>query len=208
MNHVSFDPWVGKDFQTGGVFRKKIMALGESFYCSDEEAVNGLTTTVVSDYLNSRKGVITPTQGGWCNTYLKFERALVNFETSPEDSIRIWDSILFYNYLQIPMDGTRKTGTWKDFENAEIPFFEVLEKYAPDCIIVWGMRLYSMLPDTCWKESLDEKLDDGYILRKGIYKLSSGKEIKTVAIYHPSVGFSWDYWHNSIAPFLGLSAKF
>ena len=33
MKHVFFKPWVGKDYSTGGIFKKKILVVGESHYC-------------------------------------------------------------------------------------------------------------------------------------------------------------------------------
>lgn len=207
MEQVKIEPRVGKDYQTGGVFNQKVMALGESFYCTKEEAVADLTDKVVQDYLNYRHGIISKTQGKWCNTYLKFERVLVNHETTPEESKKIWDSILFYNYLQVTMDGARTTGTWQDFENAGTPFLEVLNKYQPDVVIVWGVRLYSLMTDDCWEKSTDERLKDGYVLRKGIYRLSNEKSVNVIAIYHPSTGFSWDYWHDAISPFINLKCN-
>ena len=33
MEHVFFKPWVGKDYESGGIFGKKILVLGESHTC-------------------------------------------------------------------------------------------------------------------------------------------------------------------------------
>ena len=35
-----------------------------------------------------------------------------------------------------------------------------------------------------------------------IYLLSNGKQVKVMAVNHPSVGYSWDYWYKVIQRFL------
>ena len=80
-------PWEGKNYKKGGFFGKKILVIGESFYCSEEEAVSTLTDKVINDYLAIRRGEYRENNGRWTNTYLKFERSLVGKETTPEDSL-------------------------------------------------------------------------------------------------------------------------
>ena len=47
MEDVKFLPWEGENYQKGGFNGKKILVIGESFYCSEEEAVATLTTNIV-----------------------------------------------------------------------------------------------------------------------------------------------------------------
>ena len=130
-----------------------------------------LTDKIVTDYLAIRKGESRDNNGRWTNTYLKFERSLKGKETNPEDSKEIWNSIAFYNYLQIPMSGARESGTTMDYKNAEKAFFEVLNELQPDLIIVWGVdRLFDNLPEDNWK--MGESLDyDGWPIKNGYYQL-------------------------------------
>jgi hypothetical protein len=198
MEHVKFKPWKGDNYEKDGVFRKKILAIGESFYCSEKDAVATLTDKVVNDYLAIRDGKYRENDGGWTNTYLKFERSLQGKETSPEDSHKIWNSIAFYNYLQVPMSGARESGSAIDYKNAEIAFFEVINELQPDLIIVWGVgRLFNNLPEDNWEwgESLDV---DGWPIKNGYYKLKNGEKKRCIAVYHPSTGYQWDWWHKVI----------
>ena len=198
MKHVIFKPWEGKNYQTGGIFKKKILVIGESFYCSEEDAVDTLTDKVVTDYLAIRDGESRNNNGGWTNTYLKFERSLTGEETPPEDSHIIWNSIAFYNYLQVPMSGARESGSTIDYKNAENAFFEVINELQPNIIIVWGVgKLFNNLPEDNWKwgESLEF---DGWPIKNGYYKLENGKEARCIAVYHPSSGYQWDWWHKVI----------
>ena len=61
MNKAFFQPYVGKDYSTGGIFGKRIMVLGESHYCEEgctdcgnmanHRECMAFTNGVVSDYL-------------------------------------------------------------------------------------------------------------------------------------------------------------
>lgn len=71
---------------------------------------------------------------------------------------------------------------------------EVIEKYQPEYIIVWGKRLWNNLPNVGWQDG-DDIVVDGYPVATGAYLLSNGKLVKVMAVNHPSVGYSWDYWY-------------
>lgn len=201
MKHVVFKPWIGNEYQTGGIFKKKILVIGESFYCSEEEAEKyaaTLTKKVVEDYLAIRNGELRENDGKWTNTYLKFERSLVNEETTPEKSRKIWNSIAFYNYLQVPMSGARESGSIIDYKNAEEGFFEVINELEPDLIIVWGVgKLFCNLPEDRWKWG-EQLVVDEWSIKNGYYQLNNGKNARCVAVYHPSTGYQWDWWHKAI----------
>lgn len=201
MKYVRFEPWKGKNYLTSGLNGKKILAIGESFYCSEEEAdkfASTLTEKVVNDYLAIRNGEFRENKGEWTNTYLKFERSLVGEETTPERSREIWNSIAFYNYLQIPMSGARESGSPIDYKNAEKAFFEVINELQPDLIIVWGVgKLFNNMPEDRW--TWGKRLDvDGWDINNGYYQLDNEKQVRCIAVYHPSTGYQWDWWYKVI----------
>lgn len=202
MTKPFFNPWVGQDYSSGGIFGKRIMVLGESHYCSDmcptcgadfNCECNEFTTNVVKIYLDHNNE-----RESWMNTFLKFERSLVNHETTPEESLKIWNSLLFYNYLQTAMPGARVAGTTEQYKAAEEPFFSVLEQYQPDLLIVWGVRLWDNMPWEHWEDGVQMKVDD-FEISNGFYELSNGKKVRAVCVYHPSSGYSWDYWYKVIS---------
>lgn len=204
MKNVFFEPWVGKDYHSGGIFKKRILVLGESHYCGSPncmgkcglknfpEGCEDLTTTgVIEKYLSGFKD-------GWTNTWLKFERSLVNKVTSIEDSNAIWNSLAFYNFLQVAMQKAREGGTFQDYEDAREAFLEVIELLKPELIIVWGVtRLFDNLPDKGWIPG-DEKLIDNYPIRNGYYQLVDGTKSRVIGVYHPSTGYTWDWWYKVI----------
>lgn len=196
-----FYPWVGKNYKTGGLFNRKIMILGESYYCGEDckECGNSevfdcsqFANDVIKSYID-----VNVERKRWMSTFLKFERSLVNHVTSPKESKAIWDSLIFYNYLQFAMHGPRQAGTYEQYKASEEPFFSVLEQYQPDLMIVWGTRLWSHLPGERWEDG-QQLLVDNYPIKNGYYRLTSGKKVRTICVYHPSAGYSWDYWYRVI----------
>lgn len=194
MKHVKLSPWVGKNYQQG-IQGKKIMVLGESHY-ADHECDENFTTEIIADhFLNP-----ADPHEGWKNTYTKFERALAGHELSQTEKEELWNSFLFYNFIQEPLTGARMKPTEEQYKAAQIPFLEVLEEYQPDCVIVWGDRLYNSLPQ-CGK--IGEYITGQFWEKETWkYQLLNGHEVTVMAIQHPSGGFSWDAWHEMISKFI------
>ena len=191
MNKVHYLPWIGKDYPAGGIFKQKILVLGESHY-TDEEKGPDFTRNVVSDYLNPEVE-----RDSWMPTFLKFERSLVGHVADQREREAIWNSVAFYNYLQETVSGPREAGSKGMYERAEEPFFQVLNELRPDMLIVWGYRLWNHLPNDNWVECDDIFIDD-YKVRQGAYRLEDGTTVKVVCVYHPAAPYRWDYWHRVI----------
>ena len=201
MEHIFFKPWVGKKYQTGGIFKKRILAVGEGHVCGGCDKC-GIKYSPECEDLNTSKVVneyLTGCGGKWTPTYRKFERSLVNKETTIEESNEIWHSIAFFEFLQVAMDDSRKAGTHEDYMEGQKAFLEVIEDLQPELIIVWGVsRLFYYLPEDGWSEG-DPLIIDGYDVKNGYYQLKSGKEARCIAVYHPSAGYSWDRWYKVIS---------
>jgi hypothetical protein len=74
------------------------------------------------------------------------------------------------------------------FENSVEAFFEVLKKYEPDVIFVWGKRLWEKLPSECFSDG--KKI---FNKSNGFYK-NGTKNIPIFFINHPSSGFDKKFW--------------
>ena len=197
MKNVHFLPWVGKEYQQG-ISGKRIMALGESHYCANPttEAVPTLTQSIIADLTD----VDSPHEH-YKNTYTKFERALEGKVVLPADKLKLWNSVLFYNYVQEPISGARVAPTTQQFTDSEGAFFQVLEAHQPDVILVWGQRLFANLP----KENANPQsitFADGTTSNMLSYRLSNGHTVRALQITHPSAGFDWSYWHEAILSFI------
>lgn len=194
MYPLTFQPFVGRDYSSGGMFGKRILVLGDSHYGSVPEPT--ITRDVLGWYLDD-----SVEREGWMNTFLKFERSLVGHETDRTETRRIWNSLLFYNYLQVLLSGPREAGTDKQYADSADAFFEVIDRYKPEVIIVWGKRVWQHLPWNGWCEG-NPLTVDGYGVDNGTYTRRDGGKVKVVCVYHPSVGYSWDYWYKVISLFL------
>lgn len=120
-------------------------------------------------------------------------------DTTPVESRKIWDSIAFYNFLQRAMNGPRQAGAYTDYENSEPAFWDVMEELQPDVMIAWGVtRMYCNMPGgDAWSQEEDIVVD-GYHNRNGWYTLKSGKRVRAIWVYHPSAGYSWNWWNKVI----------
>lgn len=200
MSKVFFKPWIGKDYPEGGIFGKRILALGEAHLCGGcpecgrefaEECEDMRTPDIVRFYLDNHRGV-------WSRTFRKFERVLSGGCTDNDDSMRIWESIAFYNYVQVALSAARTSPTDEDYAAAEEPFFEVINELRPDLIIAWGKtRLYGGMTGRYWEPGEYISVD-GLVAPTGFYTLTDGTKVKIVWISHPSSGFSPEKWHNVI----------
>lgn len=195
MHKLNFHPWIGNHYSTTGFAGKRILALGESHYCDkSSDATEDITRKVIADLFDPQSE-----HEAYKNTYTKFAEALLGRDSlSFEDKERFWNSIAFYNYVQVPMTGARVAPSQKDFNDSEAAFFEVLESLRPDIVIVWGSRLYNNLPQGGLQGD-DLRAPDGHWVETWRYFLGDRKEVKIVPIMHPSSSFSPEYWHQFLS---------
>ena len=206
MSDIRFNPWVGDKYALGIIgydangkviygtasqVGKKILVLGESHYCAnpETEATAFLTIDIIADILNPDSE-----WEAYKNTYTKFIKSLIGSiaDLEQNDKENAWQHVVFYNYVQTPMSGARVAPTAEDFKNSERAFFEVLQTYKPDVVIVWGNRLYNNLPKG------GKQLDDLTIATGNFTGNSTemwsynvcGRDIAVMPITHPSTGYS------------------
>lgn len=215
--NVKFIPWIGPEYEYGirgfdnnghiiygtkdnpGI---KVAVLGDSHYCANQsEAVKTITNTVIKDLLQKESEFEQ-----YKNTYTKFIKSFTGYidEFTNDSKIEAWHHILFYNYVQEAMERPRQSPSEKQFSEAQIPFFEILEKNSPDVIIVWGKRLYNNLPQ-CGKQypdlDLTPDLGNGCSMEIWAYEVK-GKWIPIIAINHPSGAYSYKKWATAIRCFI------
>lgn len=77
---------------------------------------------------------------------------------------------------------------------------EALDKYQPEYVVVWGKRLWDKMPGERWQDG-EAIVVDGCSTATGAYLLSNGRRVKAMAVNHPSVGYSWDYWYRVLEKF-------
>ena len=192
---IFFKPWVGSEYYSGGVYSKRVLVLGESHY-GDAPDTSDDTIGTIKEFVYDYWG--EPYQ----QTFLCFERALAGREINQEEREQLWNSVMFYNYFQKSTTGPRTAPDMTAKKESEEAFRELLEQYQPDFIIVWGARLYQLLPAWDGTETKIKISDDSTPVWH--YKIN-GKTILAMSIHHPSspTGKDWTYWHMFHKAFIG-----
>lgn len=217
MEHINFRPWVGKNYFSQGYKGKRILVLGESHYCCElceggkcyplctkekmEEGCFSQTEDVLEAFVHSYSGE------SYEQTFLCFERGIWGKEATQEEREELWNGVVFYNYLQFDQAGPRKAIMPEYWAESELAFKEMLERYMPDYIIVWGVRLYEGLPDWGGKHSLLH-ISENDSTDVWTYTIQE-KKIPALLVHHPSspTGKNWSYWHEVYEKFWNYNVK-
>jgi len=191
MDFVKILPWVGEKYYQG-FCGKRVLVLGESHYCENKsDFSSSLTSDIIADLFDSNSD-----HEPYKNTYTKFVESMVGKDTlTISDKKEFWNSVIFYNYVQVPISGPRIAPSTDDFRMSENAFNEVLELYHPEIVIVWGKRLYNNLPQT-GKQGADLRSSSGDWIETWNYSLTDGSYVEVIPIMHPSAAFSPNYWNN------------
>ncbi len=200
MKNVFFKPWIGENYESGGIFDQKILVLGESHYCDGCDKCSGAPTYgECADFtINVVQKIINGDSSRWSGTFRKFERSLIGRDTTSKEASKIWQSLAFYNYLQVAVPNPREAGDWYDCDNSETAFFEILDHLNPDLLIVWGVtRMWDNMPSKGWNNG-PQIVIDGYSVKNGWYTLGNGHRVRAIWVYHPSTGYSWEWWNKVI----------
>jgi hypothetical protein len=200
MNNVFFRPWIGNQYgRDGSVFSQKILVLGDSHYTDELEVTEiatkheqscDFTTGVIHDYLDE------DIKGPWKSTFTKFMNSFVL------DSVHggcsrdgLWNSVAFYNYLQIPAGSTTRLTQHFNYteEKDKSAFLEIIEELEPDIIISWGNKVWDVIPEDFGYGNyvVNEEFSDFFYT----YPFKA-RDLKLIGITHPSTSYKSSYWAN------------
>ena len=190
------EPWIGKDYQTG-INDCQVLAIGESHYCKNvDQFTPKITQEIIRDLYDPNSEFEY-----YKNTYSKFVNAIAGEKQNFYGKEIWWNKLAFYNYIQTPMSGPRKSPKKAEYQQSEEAFWEILEKIRPTHLIVWGYRLYNNLPQKgCGLSSII--MSDGSEIEQWQYNLKDRTPIKVLRMKHPSSSYSTSYWHEAITKFL------
>ena len=166
--------------------------------CSFEEMedCSNFTQRIVKSYIDFRKDIIEK-QGWMTKTFYRFDKIFYGKENvTMEESLKLWNSISFYNFLQTAYIGEASNVSYSDDDYAlSTPLFcNVIKELKPNLLIVWGNRAYYHLPNTNWLRGTNYS---------GKYLIDNENEIKCIRIYHPSRANVSD-WHSILTDFIGM----
>ena len=191
-----FDPWVGSNYGCDGI--QKVMIVGASHYCEESGAAvdkcpcgcgkssvrcRGMTRKVIHCYLTSED------RTGWVKTYTKFINSLYGREATQTEREVVLDHVVFMNYLQ-RVEGSGSGEKHNEYFKAPCHFHafcNVVLRYRPDVVIVWGDRVWrAMLDSIC--EWNNEAEMDWQLAKSGLSAdvRISDFTFKMLSVYHPS----------------------
>ena len=207
--NIFFEPWIGKLYgKENSLFKKKIMVLGASSYCGtctdcgDRQkypgCTNFLSRVVVADYLGHTKNPDKKKKTSWKKTYSSFINSMLGKSSSKNDRERFFDSVVFYNYLQVSAGDNASSAHLYPHGDSRYyaAFLEVLEKCSPDVVICWGDRVW----ENC-KNKASGKIDEtgvpfGGTTFKNFFRLPyDGGSALFIGVKHPCSGFGRNIHH-------------
>jgi len=210
--NIFFSPWVGKYY--GGkqcLFSKKILVLGDSHYCDEcpecgktkqnPDANCDFTKKIVEIYLG-RSPRQPGTKDRWMGTFSSFINALRGESCTDDERGLVFDSIVFYNYLQESAGDNPNAASYYDHNDKKHrdAFDEVIEMHRPDVIFAWGNRLWDLLSDGHEMGetiSMEGKAFDKY------FSYKAGEAVTTVVgLQHPCWCFKRQHNHELMSKFL------
>lgn len=69
------------------------------------------------------------------------------YDTEKSDTIAIWNSIAFYNFLQTANNPNARITYFGEYYGKFLPYlWKVLDELSPDIVIVWGKKVWGYLP--------------------------------------------------------------
>jgi hypothetical protein len=201
---VEIKPYIGGNYFNTSL---KLLILGESAYDRDHEGDKDLLVNAITDIKNGKDTMYTK----WPQTKRFYTKVfnLLNGESRWDNQSSFWDDVCFYDYVQKLMDRSKQKVPPEYYENARLPFFEVLKKTEPDIVIVLGKKgLYDNLPPFDGEEGKKIKIRgiDEFIATWK-YNINE-KTIYAGRIQHPSsYGFKKDIWTKLCSKFLNEYEK-
>ena len=204
---VIFIPWIGSQYFNGGIFGKKILALGDSHYC--EDCVNCLTCGIFGSTPQEMGNCRNLTCNAvklfldeeseferWKNTFKRFSGVMAGgHKTTNDENCKIWNSISFYNFVQTAKKPRPRLTYPKEAYEKSLPILlHVFDNLSPDLVIVWGKNAWNNLPSDGW-EWLDIRTGKNRVA--GRYNDGKSNAL-FLYINHPSAGPGYDKWSSVI----------
>lgn len=136
FRHVKFLPYVGPNYADSS---QRVLLLGIKFHSIDPAAISENSAFDCVDlYLNHDDNYVE----SFFDTY---DRAIDTVRAENESRREAWERIVFYNYTQVVMLMPNAMPPQSQIDKDDAPFAEVLLKYKPNKVVVWGKSLYDKI---------------------------------------------------------------
>jgi hypothetical protein len=200
MEKVFYEPWIGDNYCTGGVFQRRILVLGESYYEDPDRYV--LPRTFTKDHVEGHiegKRMRTVTR-----FYNRVARVFLGRPLTLTERRGFWHSIAHYTFVQAPVGkkpSDRPTpGLW---EGGRESFLSVVQQHIPEFILVLGCELWCHLPDPKETETVNIGGEQVHTYK---YLIGIGNHALACHINHPSSRkFKSESWYPFVVEAIKLA---
>lgn len=158
MKNVNFYPWRGVKYESG-INDNKILILGESHYCKDQEGDQKSHHTCPKEYCNycltscmdwecHGKTIDTIYEHIHKNSYWAqntFELHVNGHPLTKDERFEFWHHLAFYEFIQFAQPEPKLSLKQGDPSQNMKAFHEILGLLNPNKIIIWGKRFYHLL---------------------------------------------------------------
>jgi len=196
---LTWFPWIGNNYEKGGIFNKKILILGESHYGTDENSWfnEDLTRLSIQEKIGEANGDSIFHKKAF---HTKIFKAFNLKPATNENKIKFWHSVAFFNYVQISAgDKPRKRPKKEHWEISINPVKKTLDILKPDIIVVLGYALW----ENIWKRFEYEIYEETMFNNNhNIHKLKIENNPLMFCIQHPSSGFSSNFFRPYILNYI------
>jgi len=184
MSHLTFYPWIGKNYSQSRY--GKLLIIGDSHYFN-----NGLPN-YLANFTKAQITELDDIAGSFHKTILK----IFGYEKHAE----FWENVAFANAVQSAFTSSNQIPTVAEKHKAELAFREYLNLLKPEKVIVFSSRLWEhFFNKVGWGNHLG-KINNRWNIRDLDY---NGGSCKAIGLHHPSTrGFNVPEFQNIISKFL------
>lgn len=200
-----FEPWIGSKYEAddGMLAGCRLLVLGESHYAKHASEIGttpaGFTSDVVRWFMQ---------EGHFNLFFYSLAQAALGLPRSrkwqPELAM-FWDSVAFYNYVPVLVDGrpsaiggNNRRPEASMFAAGAGPFREVQARLKPDAVIVCGLELWQWVAPN---------LDGFSGPQRDVIFYDDGQSV-FARVYHPSYrNFKTEYWYPRIHSLVERAAQ-
>jgi len=135
---LTWNPWVGKNYDKGGIYKKRILILGESHYgtAKDNWFNENLTRLTIQEKIGEAPGEPNKfyKKAFHTNIFKAFNDKPVNNKNLTD----FWHSVSYFNYVQGSVgEKPRMRPTKQDWDNSFEPVMKTINILEPDIIVGW-----------------------------------------------------------------------
>ncbi len=197
IENLKWLPWVGENFNSN-LSENKLLIIGESHYHDNTpdsiKKHNSPTFTreVIEELAIDRCYYGT-------KIFQNLHKAL--FKNDEFNSLRFWNLVSFYNFIQRPMDTNKGRPSYNDFYTSWHTFLEIIKVLKPTTCLFIGTSAANSLENALENTEYstegvkwEDYISNAYA-KSAIIKDKAGNETQIIFIRHTSQMFSWSKWN-------------